>query len=190
MAGQFDEPALTVHFRAEGRHEYTVLAFVPASKPFDLFDPDRHGRMKLYVRRVFITDDTEILPGYLRFVRGLVDSADLPLNVSREMIQESPILGAIRKGVTSRVLSEIEKLAEKEPEATPRCGRRSVRCSRKGSTRTSSAASTLLGFARFKPRPGGGWRSLKEYVGALRDNQTAIYYVAGDDLARLETSPS
>ena len=99
LAGQFDEPALTVHFRAEGRHEYTVLAFVPGLKPFDLFDPDRKGRMKLYVRRVFITDEAELLPRYLRFVRGLVDSADLPLNVSREMIQESPILAAIRKGV-------------------------------------------------------------------------------------------
>ena len=77
-----------MHFRAEGRHEYTVLGFVPGSKPFDLFDPNRAGRMKLYVKRVFITDEAEILPRYLRFVRGLVDSADLPLNVSREMIQE------------------------------------------------------------------------------------------------------
>ena len=94
VAGQFDEPALTVHFRAEGRHDYTALAFVPGSKPFDLFDPDRKGRIKLYVRRVFITDDADILPRYLRFVRGIVDSTDLPLNVSREMIQESPILSA------------------------------------------------------------------------------------------------
>ena len=117
VAGQFDEPALTVHVRAEGRHEYTVLAFVPGSRPFDLFDPDRHGRMKLYVRRVFITDEAEVLPRWLRFVRGLVDSADLPLNVSREMIQESPILGAIRKGVTNRVVSELEKLAQSDPEA-------------------------------------------------------------------------
>ena len=98
VAGQFDEPALTVHFRAEGRHEYTTLAFVPGSRPFDLFDLDRKGRIKLYVKRVFITDEAEILPRYLRFVRGLVDFADLPLNVSREMIQESPILTAIRGG--------------------------------------------------------------------------------------------
>ncbi len=97
LAGQFDEPALTIHFRAEGRHEFTVLAFVPSARPFDLFDAERKGRMKLYVRRVFITDEAEILPRYLRFVRGLVDSNDLPLNVSREMIQESPILAAIRK---------------------------------------------------------------------------------------------
>ena len=116
IAAAFDEPALTVHFRAEGRQDYTALLFVPGSRPFDLFDPDRTGRIKLYVKRVFITDDAEILPRYLRFVRGLVDSADLPLNVSREKIQESPLLAAIRKGVTSRVLAEFERLAEKEPQ--------------------------------------------------------------------------
>ena len=116
IAGQFDEPALTIHFHAEGRHDYTSLFFVPGARPFDLFDPDRKGRIKLYVKRVFITDDAEILPRYLRFVRGLVDSADLPLNVSREKIQESPLLGAIRKGATSRVLSELERLADKEPD--------------------------------------------------------------------------
>ena len=87
------------------------------SKPLDLFDPTGKGRMKLYVKRVFITDDAELLPRYLRFVRGLVDTADLPLNVSREMIQESPILAAIRKGLTNRVLTAIEKLQESDPDA-------------------------------------------------------------------------
>ncbi|HEX3502354.1 MAG TPA: molecular chaperone HtpG, partial [Xanthobacteraceae bacterium] len=117
IAGAFDEPALTIHYRAEGRQDYTALLFVPGARPFDLFDPDRKGRIKLYVKRVFITDDADILPRYLRFVRGLVDSADLPLNVSREKIQESPLLAAIRKGVTSRVLGEFERLADKEPDA-------------------------------------------------------------------------
>jgi molecular chaperone HtpG len=106
VAGQFDEPGLTVHFRAGGRHEYSVLAFVPGTRPFDLLDPDRKGRIRLYVKRVFITDEAEILPRYLRFVRGLVDSADLPLNISREMIQQSPILTAIAKGLTNRLLGE------------------------------------------------------------------------------------
>ena len=90
---------------------------MPTSRPFDLYDADRKGRMKLYVKRVFITDDAEILPRYLRFVRGLVDSADLPLNISREMIQESPLLAAIKKSVTGRVLGELEKLAESDAEA-------------------------------------------------------------------------
>ncbi len=106
-----------MHHRSEGLHEYSVLAFVPESKPFDLFDPDRVGRMKLHVRRVFITDEAQILPRYLRFVRGLVDSVDLPLNVSREMIQQSPVLAAIQKGVTNRVLSELEKLAANDADA-------------------------------------------------------------------------
>jgi molecular chaperone HtpG len=190
LAGQFDEPALTVHFRAEGRHEYTALAFVPGSKPFDLFDPDRHGRMKLYVRRVFITDEAEILPRYLRFVRGLVDSADLPLNVSREMIQESPILGAIKKGVTSRVLSDLDKLGQTDPEAYAKVWKTFGPVLKEGLYEDSERRGTLLGLSRFKTTAsGGGWRSLKDYVGALRENQTAIYYVTGSDLARLETSP-
>ena len=116
LSGQFDEPALTLHWRAEGRHEYTVVAFIPGSRPFDLFDPARKGRNKLYVRRVLITEDADILPGWLRFVRLVVDSADLPLNVSRELIQKSDVFAAIRKGVTNRVVQELGKLAEAEPE--------------------------------------------------------------------------
>src|SRR5690606_26107519 len=107
ISGNYDEPAWTLHYRAEGRQEYSTLAFIPGSPPFDLFDPDRKGRMKLYVRRVFITDEADLLPRYLRFVRGLVDSADMPLNLSREMIQESPLLAAIRKGVTNRILGDL-----------------------------------------------------------------------------------
>jgi molecular chaperone HtpG len=190
VAGQFDEPALTVHFRAEGRHEYTALAFVPGSTPFDLFDPDRHGRMKLYVKRVFITDEAELLPRYLRFVRGLVDSADLPLNVSREMIQESPLLAAIKKGVTSRVLGELEKLAQNDAEAYTKVWETFGPVLKEGLYEDFERRQTLLGLARFKTTAsGGGWRSLKDYVGALRENQTAIYYVTGTDLARLEASP-
>ena len=117
VAGQFDAPALTLHYKAEGRHEYNVLAFVPESRPFDLFDPDRKGRIKLYVRRVFITDEAQLLPRYLRFVRGLVDSADLPLNMSREMIQDSPILTTIQKGLTGKILGELEKTAKDDPQA-------------------------------------------------------------------------
>ena len=115
LSGQFDEPALTIHWRAEGRHEYSALAFVPSARPLDLFNPERHGRAKLYVRHVLITDDADILPRWLRFVRLVVDSADLPLNVSREMIQESPVFGAIKKGVANRVLQELVKLAEADP---------------------------------------------------------------------------
>jgi molecular chaperone HtpG len=189
LGGLFDEPALTIHFRAEGRLDYTTLFFVPGSRPFDLFDPDRAGRIKLYVRRVFITDDAEILPRYLRFVRGLVDSADLPLNVSREKIQESPLLGAIRKGATSRVLSELERLADKEPQAYAKIWGTFGVVLKEGLYEDFERRDALLKLARFKTTASDDWRSLKDYNAALKANQTAIYYLAGDDIERLKSSP-
>jgi molecular chaperone HtpG len=190
IAAQFDEPALTVHFRAEGRHEFTTLAFVPGSRPFDLFDPDRKGRIKLYVKRVFITDDAELLPRYLRFVRGLVDSADLPLNISREMIQQSPLLAAIKKSVTSRVLGELEKLAETDAEAYGKIWDNFGAVLKEGIYEDFERRDALLALSRFKTTVSGGkWRSLKEYVAGLKENQTAIYYLVGDDIAQLEASP-
>ena len=190
VAGQFDEPALTVHYRAEGRQEYTTLLFVPSAPPFDMFDPDRKGRIKLYVKRVFITDDVEVLPRYLRFVRGLVDSADLPLNVSREMIQESPILAAIKKGVTSRVLSEIEKLAEKDAEAYEKVWNAFGPVIKEGIVDDFERRDSLLALVRFKTTTSGGkLRNLKDYAASLKENQTAIYYLTGTDAARLEASP-
>ena len=188
-AGQYDEPALTLHYRAEGLHEYTVLAFVPGTKPFDLFDPDRAGRMKLYVRRVFITDEAQILPRYLRFVRGLVDSNDLPLNVSREMIQESPVLAAIQKGVSNRILSELDKLSQNDGEAYLKIWDDFGPVLKEGLYEDFARRETLLGLARFKTTGSGEWRSLKDYAASLKDNQTAIYYVTGSDLDRIATSP-
>ncbi|MEA2979966.1 MAG: molecular chaperone HtpG, partial [Alphaproteobacteria bacterium] len=176
--GAFDEPALTVHFRAEGRHEFTALAFVPSARPFDLYDHDRKSRMKLYVKRVFITDDAEILPHYLRFVRGLVDSADLPLSLSREMIQQSPILGAIKKSVTGRVLGDLEKLADSDAEAYGKIWDVFGAVLKEGIYEDYERRDTLLKLARFRttasaePR-----RSLKDYVAAFKPSQTAIYYI-------------
>lgn len=190
VAGQFDEPALTLHYRAEGRHEYSVLAFIPGMKPFDLFDPDRAGRMKLYVRRVFITDEAQILPRYLRFVRGLVDCSDLPLNVSREMIQESPALAAIQKGVASRILGELEKLATSDAEAYLKIWDNFGTVLKEGLYEDPSRREALLGLARFRTSASAGeWRSLKDYVAGLKENQTAIYYATGPDLDRLASSP-
>lgn len=188
--GAFDEPALTVHFRAEGRHEFTALAFVPSARPFDLYDAERKGRMKLYVKRVFITDDAEILPRYLRFVRGLVDSNDLPLSLSREMIQQSPILAAIKKSVTSRVLGDLEKLADSDAEAYHKVWDNLGSVIKEGIYEDHERRDQLLKLARFRstasaePR-----RSLKDYVAALKPNQTAIYYIAGDDPKQIENSP-
>ncbi|SIR28433.1 molecular chaperone HtpG [Rhizobium sp. RU20A] len=190
VAGQYDDPALTVHFRAEGRHEYTALAFVPGSRPFDLFDQDRKGRMKLYVKRVFITDDADLMPRYLRFVRGLVDTADLPLNVSREMIQESPILGAIRKGVTNRVLKDIEKLAENEPETFATVWDTFGTVLKEGIYEDFERRQQLLALSRFKTTTSGeGVRSLADYVKDMKDGQQAIYYITGDNAAQILASP-
>jgi molecular chaperone HtpG len=189
VAVAFDEPVLTIHFRAEGRQDYTALLFIPGSRPFDLFDPDRAGRIKLYVKRIFITDDAEILPRYLRFVRGVVDSADLPLNVSREKIQESPLLAAIKKGVTGRVFAELERLADKEQQTYAKIWDVFGGVLKEGIYEDFERREALLKLARFKTTASDDWRSLKGYVATLRPNQTAIYYIAGDDLARLKSSP-
>ena len=190
ISGQYDEPASTVHFRAEGRHEYTALAFVPGSQPFDMFDPDRKGRMKLYVKRVFITDDAELLPRYLRFVRGLVDTSDLPLNVSREMIQESPILAAIRKGVTSRVVTAIEKLAESDADAFIKFWENFGPVVKEGIYEDSERRSQLMALSRFRTTASGeGYRSLADYLKDAKQDQNAIYYLTGNSLEQVKASP-
>jgi molecular chaperone HtpG len=190
LSGQYDEPALTVHWRAEGRHEYTVLAFIPGSRPFDLFDPARKGRNKLYVRRVLISQDTDLLPGWLRFVRLVVDSADLPLNVSREMIQESAVFAAIRKGVANRIVQELTKLAESETEKFGKVWEHFGAVIKEGLYEDPERRDALFKIARFatSTHPDGG-RTLAEYVGALKENQTAIFYLTGDDAKRLAASP-
>jgi molecular chaperone HtpG len=190
LSGQFDEPALTVHWRAEGRHEYSVLAFVPGSRPFDLFDPARKSRNKLYVRRVLITEDADLLPGWLRFVRLVVDSADLPLNVSREMIQQSAVFAAIRKGVTNRMVQELTKLAESEPERYAKIWEHFGAVLKEGLYEDPERRDALFKLARFATttHPAGD-RTLADYVASLRENQTAIYYLTGEDAKRLAASP-
>jgi molecular chaperone HtpG len=190
LSGQFDEPALTVHWRAEGRHEYSALAFVPGSRPFDLFDPARKSRNKLYVRRVLITQDADLLPGWLRFFRLVVDSADLPLNVSREMIQQSAVFAAIRKGVTNRAVQELTKLAESEPERYAKIWEHFGAVLKEGLYEDPERRDALFKLARFASttHPAGD-RTLADYVAALRENQTAIYYLTGEDAKRLAASP-
>ena len=190
LSGQYDEPALTVHWRAEGRHEYTVLAFIPGSRPFDLFDPARKGKAKLYVRRVLINADADLLPGWLRFVRLVVDSADLPLNVSREMIQESAVFTAIRKGVANRIVQELTKLAESDAEKYAKVWEHFGAVIKEGLYEDMERRDALYKLARFTTtkHPDGG-RKLEDYVKDLRENQTAIYYLTGDDAKRLAASP-
>jgi molecular chaperone HtpG len=184
----FDEPAMTLHYRAEGRYSYAVLLFAPSTKPFDLFEPARKGKVKLYVRRVFITEEAELLPAYLRFMRGVIDSEDLPLNISREMLQNNPQLTQIRKAVTGRVIGELESLAEKEPESFYKIWDGFGAVMKEGIYEDFERREKLLALSRFSTTSGDK-RSLKQYVADLKSNQTEIYFLVGDSIERLKSNP-
>ena len=188
IAGAFDEPAMTLHYRAEGRYSYAVLLFAPSTKPFDLFEPSRKGKVKLYVRRVFITDDADLLPAYLRFVRGVVDSEDLPLNISREMLQNNPQLAQIRKAVTGRVIGELETLGEKQPENFAKIWDAFGPVIKEGIYEDFERREKLLALSRFTTTSGEK-RTLKQYVADLKPNQTEVYFLAGDSIERLKSNP-
>ena len=190
ISGQFDEPALTIHWRAEGRYEFDALAFIPGSRPFDLFNPDRKGRSRLYVRRVLVSTDADLLPPWLRFVTLVVDSADVPLNVSREIVQKSPILSAIRKAVVGRVLQELGKLAENDAEKFASVWANFGAVLKEGLYEDPERRDALFAMARFTTSShGAGDRTLAQYIADIRPNQTAIYYQTGSDAAALAASP-
>jgi molecular chaperone HtpG len=186
----FDEPWLTLHARAEGVVEYTYLLFIPASKPFDLFEPERKTQVKLYVRRVFITDEgTELVPSYLRFLRGVVDSEDLPLNISREMLQSNPVVARMRRQLTGRVLSELTKKATEVPEDYEKFWNNFGAVLKEGLYEDRDQRDTLLALARFRSTARDGWVSLDQYVEAMKPGQEAIYTITGDDLELVKKSP-
>lgn len=189
IAMAFDEPALTLHYKVEGRQSYAVLLFVPTTPPFDLADPGRKGRVKLYVRRVYITDDADLLPAYLRFVRGVVDSEDLPLNLSREMLQNNPQVAQIRSGLASRVIGELESLAAKDGDSYAKIWSAFGPVVKEGLYEDHERRGQLLALARFATTAGDGARSLKEYVTSLKPNQTEIYYLVGEGADRLKSNP-
>ena len=189
IANAFDEPALTLHYRAEGRQSYAVMLFVPTMRPFDMADPERKGRVKLYVRRVYITDDANLLPAYLRFVRGVVDSEDLPLNISREMLQNNPQVTQIRNAVTGRVLGELESTADKEAEKYKTIWEAFGPILKEGLYEDHERRAQLLGLCRFNTSTSDERRSLKQYVADLKPNQTEIYYLVGESLERLKANP-
>jgi molecular chaperone HtpG len=188
VTGAYSDPALTLHYRAEGRHEYTVLLFVPGEKPFDLYDPERRGRQKLYVRRVFITNDAELLPAYLRFVRGVIDSEDMPLNISREMLQHNPQVAAIRKAVTNKVLAELKKCFETEPEKAAKIWEAFGPVIKEGLYEDMERRDQLFEIARFNTTRREN-TTLKQYVADLKPNQTAIYYLTAEDAVKAKASP-
>jgi molecular chaperone HtpG len=189
MAG---DPWLTIHLRAEGRMEYAALLFVPDRRPFDLFEPARRQRVKLYVKRVFITDDCEgLLPRWLRFLRGVVDSNDLPLNISRETLQNNPLLARIRGGLVKRVLGDLEKKATDAPQDYAAFWSNFGAVVKEGIYEDQEQRAQLLKLARFQSLNSapGALISLDDYVAGLREGQGAIYYVSGDSPDALRKSP-
>jgi molecular chaperone HtpG len=186
----YDEPWATVHWRAEGMIEYAALLFVPTAAPFDLFQPERRHSVKLYVRRVFVSDDAEgLIPSWLRFLRGVIDSEDLPLNVSRELLQSNPMVAKIRQGVTKRILAELGRKAKDDPASYATFWSTFGAVLKEGIYEDPESREALLPLLRFRTTNGDGVASFEEIVGRLRPGQDAIYYITGDDLEALKASP-
>ena len=175
----FDDPWLTLHARAEGKLDYSLLLFVPSSRPHDLFDPARKSALRLYVRRVFITDRCdELVPAWLRFLRGVVDSADLPLNVSREMLQHNPVLARIRQAISRRVLTELDKKAGKDAVDYEKFWEAFGPVLKEGLYEDAEHREAILKLARFRSSQREGWVSLDDYIAAMKDGQSAIYVIS------------
>ena len=193
VAHDFDAPLAHVHVRVEGRQEYILLLYVPRRAPFDLWDRERRHGVKLYVRRVFIMDGAkELLPGYLRFVRGLIDSNDLPLNVSREILQHSRDVEAIRNAAVKRALGLLEELADKEPEKYADFWREFGRVLKEGvgeDPGNQERIGKLLRFASTHRNDAGQNVSLADYAARMQGGQEKIYYVTADSFAAAQNSP-
>ncbi|MGH6931332.1 MAG: molecular chaperone HtpG [Dongiaceae bacterium] len=189
-AHAFDEPWLTIHWRAEGKIEYNSLLFVPSSKPLDLFHPDRKHCVKLYVRRVFITDTCEeALPPFLRFLRGIVDSEDLPLNINREMLQNNPLMAKIRQGIVKRVMAELQNKSASAPDEYATFWGNFGAVLKEGLYEDSGQREPLLKLARFHSTAGDALTDLAGYIARLKPGQDAIYYITGENLEALRKSP-
>ena len=189
----FDEPWVTLHNRAEGKLSYITLLFVPTEQPLDLYDPERRRQLRLFVKRVFITDRTDaLIPPWLRFVRGIVDSEDLSLNVSREMLQQDPQVARLRRSITRRVLNALKDKAHKEPEPYERFWNTFGPVLKEGVYEDDEWRDQLLELVRFRSAGGqatDGLVSLATYVERMRDGQSEIYYISGDNPAQLAESP-
>ena len=193
VAHDFDVPLAHTHARVEGRQEYTLLLYVPRRAPFDLWDREQRHGIKLYVRRVFIMDGArELMPGYLRFVRGLIDSNDLPLNISRELLQHSRDVEAIRAAAVKRVLGLLDELAEQEPEKYADFWREFGRVLKEGigeDPGNQERIGKLLRFASTHRNSAEQDVSLADYVARMKDGQENIYYVTADSFAAAQHSP-
>jgi len=185
-----DAPLAYTHNRVEGRSEYTQLLYVPAKAPFDLWNRDKRGGVKLYVKRVFIMDDAEaLMPVYLRFVKGVIDSADLPLNVSRELLQESRDVKAIREGSTKRVLSMLEDVAENQKDKYASFWKEFGSVLKEGIGEDHSNKERLAKLLRFASTTADDGVSLADYVSRMKEGQEPIYYITADSLLAAKNSP-
>jgi len=184
----FDTPWATLQWRAEGQLEFYALLFIPGARPFEAVEGDRLSHVRLHVRRMFITDDAKLLPDWLRFVQGVVDTEDLPLNVSREMLQATPVLARIRRAVTNRVLTELKTRA-KDAESYGGFWENFGQTIKEGFWDDTEHRPALAELARFKSSSAEGWTSLTDYVSRMKPEQEAIYYLLGDDAGALATSP-
>jgi molecular chaperone HtpG len=193
VSHDFGEPLAWTHSRVEGRTEYTQLLYIPARAPFDLWDRNQRHGIKLYVKRVFIMDDAEqLMPPYLRFVRGVIDSSDLPLNVSREILQESRDVKAIREGSTKRVLALLEDLAENQKDKYATFWKEFGQVLKEGIGDDAANRERIAALLRFASTAPGGEEptvALKDYVGRMKEGQDKIYYVTADTLDAARSSP-
>ena len=188
VAHAFDTPWATLHWRAEGTLDFAALLFIPGMKPFEAVEGERESRVRLHVRRMFITEEAGLLPPWLRFVHGVVDTEDLPLNVSREMLQATPVLARIRKAVTNRVLSELKARA-KEAEEYAKFWENFGPVLKEGIFEDAEHRKDVAALLRFRSSAVEGWTSLADYVSRMKEGQEAIYILSGDDAAALAASP-
>ncbi len=184
------DPILWTHTKAEGTYEYTTLFYVPSTAPFDLYRVDYQSGVKLYVKRVFITDDEkELLPSYLRFVKGIIDAEDLPLNVSREILQQNRILEAIKKASVKKILGELKSLKEKDYEKYLEFYKIFGKVLKEGLYGDFENREALLELMLFKSSKSDKLVSLKEYKDSMKEEQKSIYYITGENEAMLRNSP-
>ena len=190
LGGSFDEPFMTLHNKTEGVIDFTQLLFIPSSPPLDLFDPERKSKLKLYINRVFITDDCDdLVPKWLRFIKGIVDTPDVDLNVSREMLQKNPAVAKIRKSIIRKVLSELKKKLEKNKEEFDKFWLNFGRVIKEGMYEDSENRGKIIEICRFHSSRENSHISLQNYIDGMLDGQDQIYYLSAETLAKAETSP-
>ena len=190
ISRNFDTPWMRLHFKAEGSIEYTGLLFIPSEAPYDLFQPDRQQSLKLYVNRVFISDKVDdLMPAYLRFVKGIIDSADLPLNISREMLQQNALIAKIRSGTVSRILKELKKRSE-DYDDYMKFWKNFGMAFKEGIYEDPANRVEIAELSRFySTNSEDKLTSLDEYISRVKEGQTTVYYITGDDIPTLRNNP-